>query len=126
MAATVVLQHRTPDGREHFDWLLQRPCGGPLITFRLEERPDHPGAWPRSATRLADHREAYLTFEGALSGGRGEVSRVAQGDCEVRVDDANHLLARVRLGAASGELSGHSVGNSMWRLELQPLGPAGR
>lgn len=122
MAGTVVLLHRTPDGGQHFDWLLQRPTGGPLITFRLDRRPDHPGHWPRSATRLPDHREIYLSFQGKLSGGRGAVSRVAEGECEVLVDQCDLLVVRVHVGAVAGELSGHSVGNSLWSLDLQPAG----
>ena len=72
----VVLRH---EGVEvpHFD-LMFETCEPPfpLRTFRSLH-------WPITSRieveRLADHRRAYLDYEGPLSGGRGRVTRVEAG-----------------------------------------------
>lgn len=120
MDATVVLVHRLPDGSEHFDWLLQRPTGGPLITFRLTSRPDLAPPWNLAAERLPDHRDAYLTYEGELSANRGHVARVARGECRITLDRPDLLRAAIRFAAASGELMAMPSGNSLWELILRP------
>lgn len=89
MAAWVLLRHALPDGSWHYDWMVEDPVapGGGLITFRV----DAGVAWPPvrgfEAVRLSAHRRAYLTYEGAVSGGRGTVTRVARGECRVRTGD---------------------------------------
>jgi hypothetical protein len=118
--ATVVLLHRLPDGSEHFDWLLQRPGGGPLITFRTTASPDLPPPWQLDAERLPDHRDAYLTYEGEIPGARGRVTRIARGACRILQESPNLILARVRFAAVRGELEGRSCGNSLWMLVLRP------
>jgi hypothetical protein len=79
---TVQLLHELPDGSRHVDWMLaQDPRGqGPLVTFRVPRRVDElrPGE-ALDAVRIADHRPAYLTYEGPVSGGRGTVTRLASG-----------------------------------------------
>ena len=79
---TVLLLHEQEDGTQHVDWMLaQDPRGrDPLITFRLPCRLDTlaPGN-AVEAVRIADHRPAYLEYEGPVSGDRGTVRRVAAG-----------------------------------------------
>lgn len=79
-AAWVLLRHDLPSGDWHFDWLLERPGrpDAPLVSFRTLSRPDL-DAGPLRATRTPDHRRAYLTYEGEVSGDRGRVSRIASG-----------------------------------------------
>ncbi len=71
-----VVLHHTGHGEPHFDLMIERDADGPLATWRLP-------AWPPSegmvATPLPDHRRVYLQYEGPVSGGRGEVRRVATG-----------------------------------------------
>jgi len=78
MAGMVLLRHTLADGSEHFDWMLER--GGTLLTWRVQEIPVAGGI---VAERLADHRVAYLSYEGEISGGRGRVERVRFGEAEV-------------------------------------------
>ncbi len=90
---TVVLRHETPDGEHHFDWMLDSLWGEPgsertLMTFRLRESPVSERAPEMSAERLPNHRALYLTFEGDLTGGRGRVTRVAEGEIRFVVSAA--------------------------------------
>ena len=53
--------------------------GGVLLTWQLAREPIDAASLPIPAKRIADHRSAYLEYEGPLSGGRGQVVRVDHG-----------------------------------------------
>jgi hypothetical protein len=75
MPRFVVLEHDSPDGR-HWDFMLEAAAA--LATWALRVPPDSPGSIV--ADRLADHRLAYLDYEGPVSGERGSVTRWDRGD----------------------------------------------
>ena len=79
---TVVIRHILPDGSHHFDWMIARDPRGtdPLVTFRMDAGVDKlTESQSASALRIADHRAAYLEYEGPVSGDRGEVRRESSG-----------------------------------------------
>jgi hypothetical protein len=77
-ARFVILHHRAPQG-EHWDLMIQR--GEVLATWQLLADPRLEESWPIPVRRIQDHRLDYLTYEGPLSGGRGEVARIDEGEC---------------------------------------------
>jgi len=91
----VILRHHFPeDGNgeffDHFDLMLQQDSK--LATWQLEAIPAPGQTVP--ANRLPDHREAYLDYEGPVSGGRGFVEQIMTGTFEVRQkgDDCLEVL----------------------------------
>lgn len=62
---------------------------GVLMTWRLAELPV--ASAPLAATPLADHRVAYLDYEGPVSGDRGEVRRVDAGEYLLVSESATEL-----------------------------------
>lgn len=69
----------------HYDVLFETTPGGPLATWRAERWPPRSGDY---LVRVADHRSAYLTYEGPVSGDRGVVRRVFADGCPyVRLHD---------------------------------------
>lgn len=79
---TVELLHTLTDGTTHVDWMIAQDTLAtlPLITFRLPT----PLAELKTggeliAQRIADHRPAYLTYEGPISGERGTVRCLTRG-----------------------------------------------
>lgn len=115
MGRMVLLRHDLPDGSHHYDWMLERENGRALLTFRVGVRLDEPGCTRFDATRLGDHRAAYLTYEGDVSGGRGRVTRVAAGTVEGLRDEpgAGVVTARVCWGGAWVEVRGaRTAGNA--------------
>lgn len=80
----VILTHDHPF--LHWDLMLEGEDA--LRTWRLLKEPAAATASP--AERLADHRTAYLDYEGPVSGGRGTVTRWDQGSYEIvsETDDA--------------------------------------
>lgn len=114
VARWVVLRHDEPGGGFHFDWLLERPwgVGGGLVSFRVGVSPVTAGEF--SATRMADHRNVYLEYEGEVSGGRGWVTRVAWGNVGAMREDADRV--EIALGAGMGEYRCERVGGDGWRV----------
>lgn len=104
MPRFVLLRHEVPAGAKkpsHWDWMLE--WGSVLRTWELRELP---AAWAEAleldsaATRvvarpLADHRLAYLDYEGEVSGGRGTVSRCDFGTYELEESEEQLLVTLV-------------------------------
>jgi hypothetical protein len=92
MPRYVILRHELPpeSGRaSHWDVMLEeRAESGEVVlkTWAVERSPDDLA--PQPALRLPDHRAAYLTYEGPVSGGRGEVARWDEGAFELIGDSA--------------------------------------
>ncbi|MEX2025886.1 MAG: DNA polymerase ligase N-terminal domain-containing protein [Pirellulaceae bacterium] len=112
MPRFVVLDHETPpdyDRPPHFDLMLE--AGTELRTFALLR-------WPAAGEtvlceQLADHRLAYLDYEGPISGGRGHVTRHDAGEYDI-VKETSHSLVL--------ELSGqrlHGTLTLMWLADSQ-------
>ncbi|MEK6642287.1 MAG: DNA polymerase ligase N-terminal domain-containing protein [Planctomycetota bacterium] len=84
----VVLRHVQRDG-VHFDLMIQR--GGTLATWKCLVAPEDAQREAVACERLADHRLAYLDYEGPISGDRGDVTRVDQGVCTVEAWDEDRV-----------------------------------
>ncbi len=72
-----VLRHDGIDS-PHVDFLFETAPGSMLQTWRL---PTWPITDAQEATRIRDHRSAFLTFQGSLGGDRGHVLRIDEGTC---------------------------------------------
>jgi hypothetical protein len=104
MPRFVVLYHETPpnDGRPpHFDLMIE--VGAALRTYALPH-------WPAAGETveceaLADHRLAYLDYEGPISGGRGQVTRQEAGDYEMESETSQSLVVRLRGQRLTGTLT---------------------
>lgn len=72
-----VLRHEGIDA-PHVDFLFETAPGSMLQAWRL---PTWPITQPEQATRIRDHRPAFLTYQGTLSADRGHVLRIDEGDC---------------------------------------------
>ncbi len=84
----VVLRHDSPAG-VHFDFMLD--VGDALKTWSLSQ-PPQPGL-EIAATPLADHRRAYLDYEGPVSNDRGSVIRCDAGAyITIRQTDSEWVL----------------------------------
>ncbi len=118
MASTryVILHHRA-SASEHWDLLLEHD--GALLTWQLPS--PHLSTLPLRARRIANHRLAYLEYEGPLTGDRGTVTRVEAGRVTIR--DLNDTLCAFDLsggrfeGAFRLELANPVVGHWLLRSD---------
>lgn len=115
----MLLLHELPDGSRHYDWLVERDgdSAAGLVTFRVGERIDAAPA-RFEAVRIADHRREYLSYEGPVSGGRGVVTRVAEGEIRIETDGAEGFGARGRLGVATGLFEGTPRQDGTWEFRF--------
>jgi hypothetical protein len=94
MPQYVILRHELPPGNartSHYDVMFD--TGATLRTWAVDAPPDSPHDQP--AEQLPDHRRDYLTYEGPVSGNRGEVARWDEGTYET-IDEADgKFVARV-------------------------------
>lgn len=90
MPRFVILTHDHP----HLHWDFMLESDGVLRTWRLETEPEV--GREISAEPLADHRIAYLDYEGPVSGNRGEVRRWDAGTYEVVGETAAELVVALR------------------------------
>jgi hypothetical protein len=92
----VILRHDGID-EPHFDFMFEDASGSDLRSFRFPSWP----LWEATeVTELRPHRRAYLTYEGEISGGRGSVQRVAEGNCQVARTAADQAWRVTLLGHA--------------------------
>ncbi len=91
MPRFVILRHESPRGL-HWDFMIQ--TGPALSTWALTEEPMSGRAIDAEA--LADHRLAYLDYEGPVAGGRGTVASWDRGDCHVEQQDETHVVVELR------------------------------
>jgi hypothetical protein len=74
-----ILLHQMPsDSPRPTHWDLMLEDDGVLRTWALADAPENGAAI--CAQALPDHRIAYLTYEGPVSGNRGHVTRWDEGD----------------------------------------------
>lgn len=118
-----LLRHQVPPGLgrpNHWDLLLERQQA--CWTWALETLPRglslESTLQQVDAIRLPDHRKHYLSYQGPISGERGEVAQVLAGHCHwLR---AEHAHIEVRLAHPQGEA--HLVLNLLeadrWQLRV--------
>lgn len=94
--------------------------GDVLRTWRLLEKPGESSCL--AAEALADHRTAYLDYEGPVSGGRGAVTRVDQGTVDVLEERPDMLRLRFAGTLLAGDyvLSGGGDEGLRWTLQFAP------
>lgn len=111
MPRYVILTHDHPF--LHWDFMLE--VGGVLRTWRLVQPPE-PGVVV-AAELLADHRLAYLDYEGPVSGNRGTVTRWDAGTYEGR-EEADGWALHLEGGRLRGAARLVQTGADGWQLEV--------
>lgn len=116
MGRMVLLRHETSDGGHHFDLMLERRAGDErLLTFRLDRRIEVGVAGVARGELIGEHRAAYLTYEGEVSGGRGHVRREWSAEGEVAEESDERVRIRV-IGGGVIELRNEG---EAWGVEVR-------
>jgi DNA polymerase Ligase (LigD) len=128
MPRFVLLYHDCPPDYErpsHWDLMLE--SGNALRTWALAELPE---AWQANespmvangelvkAVELADHRLAYLDYEGPVSGERGWVQRVDGGTYDTIADAKDCMEIRLDGRIVRGYLTLHRASDNQWTLRI--------
>jgi hypothetical protein len=100
MPRYVVLYHDCPQG-SHYDLMLE--WGDALKTWSLAIPPQ--ADRPIDCKSLPDHRQAYLDYEGPVSGNRGSVHRWDAGICDIREHDSTRWSVDLHGDELTGRLT---------------------
>jgi len=112
MPRYVVLEHDYPV--LHWDFMLE--SGQVLRTWRLAAPPQLGKAV--AATAIADHRVAYLDYEGLVSGNRGRVTRWDHGTFSWQKLESDHVAMRMKGGRVRGTIVLERAHADAWTLTL--------
>ena len=112
-----ILQHRDRAG-EHWDFLIEQPAA--LATWKFPNNPTARDALPMEGVRIADHRKAYLDYEGPVRGDWGHVRRVDGGICDILETAEAAWRFELRGGRLAGRFTLRlcGAGADRWRLEV--------
>jgi hypothetical protein len=126
MPRFVILRHEIPSGSGrglHWDFMLEWQEA--LRTWALAVEPSVIGG-SCYAEQLADHRAAYLDYEGEISGGRGTVSRFDAGDYRLVCDDEQIIVVNLSGGRLRGTatLTRGDSDDQRWRFSFVSEGTA--
>ncbi len=119
MPRFVILRHEMPASEwagTHWDFMLEQ--NGVLRTWALSEEPQI--GREIAASQLADHRLAYLDYEGPISGNRGGVTQWDAGEYEFLSSSADEIKLRLRGRRLEGTiaLSQQSGTDQRWRFSF--------
>ncbi|MBI5360130.1 MAG: hypothetical protein HZA48_06050 [Planctomycetes bacterium] len=95
----VVLQHTDSMG-VHYDIMLEKE--GALETWKAMNPPNYYACHPSFAQKIANHRTAYLDYEGEISGNRGKVTRWDKGTYRIIERTENRLTVYLTGQKGSG------------------------
>jgi hypothetical protein len=84
-----VVLHHSDINEPHYDLMIETAPGSDLATWRVSHWP--PGV-NDAFTPLPPHRKDYLEYEGAVSGNRGKVLRVASGIHQILENSPTHFV----------------------------------
>ena len=120
MPCCVILYHETPGDAavdSHLDFMLQ--ANDELLTWRWDTIPLDNQVFV--ASRLANHRIEYLTFEGKLSGNRGTVTRIDQGTFEPTIEISQQQFSIfIQTTKFQGELVAKALSEERWEFHFLP------
>ena len=101
MSSRFVIQQHTRAGESHYDFMLED--GADLATWRMNRLAGELGCSASAlAEALPDHRLAYLTYEGPLSGDRGAVKIADSGTYTVVERSADCWVIQLSGRCAAG------------------------
>lgn len=122
MPRYVILLHETSAGSPrptHYDLMLE--WGDVLRTWALDAPPTDGKVV--AGTALADHRRAYLEYEGEISGGRGTVTKWDAGSYTLEHASEQKLVVVLSGRQFEGALTGIAHG-ARWEFRYEAASSA--
>ena len=111
-----VILHHVDIAEPHFDLMFETLPGSDLATWRST-------VWPVESrtqlTRLRDHRQFFLEYEGVLTQQRGTVQRVAEGDCTVDICEGDVIKVTLISGAPPTSLRLSRIADNQWEADVE-------
>ena len=107
-----VIHEHSGWGQTHYDLMLE--LGQAMATWQFARSPLEMGAEPLPALRLPDHRLHYLTYQGPVSKGRGQVRRIEEGSYALVSREEGRWLIDVQGRVLSGRIELACQSEGLW------------
>ena len=117
MARFVIQEHNLGAGKVHWDLMLEE--GESLRTWRVEVEPGKWGEQAIRCERIFDHRLEFLSYEGPISGGRGEVHIADKGEIAELGKNEKYWKVRLQGDRMGGVLELCQAKGQDWKLKFQ-------
>jgi len=111
----VVQEHTTAEGG-HWDLMLEQ--GDVLTTFRLEEAPGAVSDHAVAAEKIFDHPLRFLTYEGPVQQGAGQVHIVDRGACRLLTCSETAIVMELAGDVLQGGFELTRTEESRWRFAM--------
>lgn len=109
----VIQQHKTGSDI-HWDFMLQ--IGYSLQTYRLDKAPQELIQTPANAVKIFDHPLKFLTYEGPVNKGRGNVHIVDFGTYEIPHQSDNRIEMDLNGKLLKGKFTLSHVEDDNWQF----------
>lgn len=115
----VVQEHTTPEG-VHWDFMIER--GDVLATFRLEQPPQAVLDHAVRAVQIVGHPLRFLTYEGPVQKGTGQVNLVDRGTCHGSDEKEGLITLDLRGDILQGHFTLTRIDGPHWELRSTEQG----
>ncbi|MHC4456903.1 MAG: DNA polymerase ligase N-terminal domain-containing protein [Planctomycetota bacterium] len=114
-----VIQKHAIGKNIHWDFMLE--SGGTLQTYRLEKAPEKALRQPINAIKIFDHSLKFLTYQGPVNKGRGNVVIYESGTYQIIHQEINQIELNLSSKILKGKFSLSLVKDNNWRFTKNSL-----
>lgn len=112
----VIQEHRT--GTEvHWDFMFESNCI--LQTYRLDKAPDEILHNPTNAVKIFDHSLKFLTYQGPVNKGRGNVCIVETGTYQILQEKQDLIKLNLNGQILKGKFTLTHINDDNWLLTCE-------
>jgi len=113
----VIQEHSLGQG-VHWDFMLE--YGRMLQTYRLDKTPDELLHSPANAVKIFDHPLKFLTYEGPVNSGRGNVRIIDAGTFQTTHQEPNRVELTLNGRVLKGKFILTHIKDDDWLLTPEP------
>jgi bifunctional non-homologous end joining protein LigD len=111
----VIQRHERQGETVHWDLMLEK--NGVLETYRVNAPPEEWGNKPVEAVKIFDHPLRFLTYEGSVNKGKGEVTIAEAGIYEEMNKTEDERQLRLEGKVLKGDFSLRQIDGERWELK---------
>jgi hypothetical protein len=112
----VILKHTTPKDT-HFDFMLE--TGDHLSTWRINIGPEELKTTPAKAEKIFDHKLKFLTYQGPVNNGPGNVTTADKGTYSIITQTSEKLQIQIDANILSGTYTLQQKTKNTWQITPQ-------
>ncbi len=119
MPEFVIQKHTHTNNPAHWDVMLRQ--GDTLLTWRITVPPEKMHGIPIEAEKISDHPLKFLTYQGTVNNGKGNVEIADAGTYELIKRTPDKIKISIACRIINGVMELMLIENSLWQLKYQPL-----